>query len=276
MTQAKGKAVKATVPVAVKAAPVPLKVAIVGCSDTKSFAPYSDPSWEIWAMNNAFHTERRTKWFEIHPVKKVGDQFLRRKLITPGVFEWSPEFRGMPMDKYVAMLNEIKCPIYMQRHWDEIPLSVPYPLEEVTARFGRYFTNSVSFMIALAIMKGASEIGCYGVDMATGSEYGPQRPSCEYFLGIARGMGIKVTIPEQADLLKTRFLYAFEEREQVAWEAKMMNMMSAMEQRKAKAVSQFEMAQKQINQYVGAQEALREIQRIWSNLADTKIWSDPS
>ncbi len=107
------------------------------------------------------------------------------------------------------------------------------------------------------------------------SEYGPQRPSCEFFLGIAAGMGIILTVPDQADLLKTRFLYGFEEREQCAWESKIMQMLEAMEMRKQKEVRNYEVANKKIQQYVGAQEAVREIQRIWSNIADTKIWSDP-
>lgn len=521
--------------VPVEAAPVVVKkVAIVGCSDTKNLAPYDDKSWDIWAMNNAFnHAKRPSAWFEIHPIKCVDGKFFRRKLIRPGVFEWSKEFRGQDMGEYLKAIAALNCTVYMQQHWDIIPKSVPFPLQEITSKFGRYFTNSVSYMIALAILQGYREIGCYGVDMATGcpapdvkvltadlrwvradslnvgdevmafdehphsddgpsrrwrkatvtacarikkpcyrlkledgtemivsarhgwlthgenenkwraqenmitphhradrptrivralrtwaedrsweagylaaafdgeghisqmprhhaftsglvagfaqkpnkmsetvenimrkygfecrmnqedggtmkyrvnggrpeilrllgsvrpqrlldkfdpsilgqfnsmenvaviesefigdhevigletsektfiaeglashnSEYGPQRPSCEFFLGIAAGLGIKITIPEQADLLKTRFLYGFEEREQCAWEAKITQMLEAMEGRKAKALQQFEVANKQIQQYVGAIEAVRETQRIWSNIADTKIWSDPS
>jgi len=277
MEKGKAKVVKQETPeaVEVKAAPAPLKIGIVGCSDTKSLAPYDDKSWEIWAMNNAFnHIPRPTRWFEIHPIKKVGKQFYRRKLTRPGVFEWSTEFRGQPMNDYVKSLASLNCPVYMQKHWDEIPQSLPYPLEEITGRFGRYFTNSVSYMIALAITMGAAEIGCWGVDMAAATEYGPQRPSCEFFLGIAAGLGIKLTIPKQADLLKTRFMYGFEEREQAEYEAKLANMLTAIQTRKAKALSQYELAQKQVNQYVGAEEAVREITRVWANHADAQIWRD--
>lgn len=268
----KAEAKPEAVPVA---APVK-KVAIVGCSDTKTLAPYDDKSWDIWAMNNAFgHVKRPAAWFEIHPIKFEGGQYWRRKLIRPGVFEWSKEFRGQEMMAYLEGIAKLDCTVYMRQHWDIVPKSVPYPLEEITAKFGRYFTNSVSYMIALAILQGYREIGCWGVDMATATEYGPQRPSCEFFLGIAAGLGIKITIPKQADLLKTKFLYGFEEREQCEWEAKMISMLDAMAARKAKAMNQYEVANKQIQQYIGAEEAVREVQRIWSNLADTKIWSDP-
>jgi len=274
MTKRK-ETVKAKPEAAIVAAPVK-RIAIVGCSDTKNLAPYNDPSWQIWAMNNAFgHIKKADAWFEIHPIKMVNGNFLRRKLIRPGIFEWSPEFRGQEMTAYLKAIAALDCPVYMQQHWDIVPKSVAFPLKEIVGRFGRYFTNSVSYMIALAILQGAKEIGCWGVDMSTGSEWGPQRPSCEYFLGIATGLGIKVTMPEQADLLKTRFMYGFEEREQCAWEKKITQMLEAMEGRKQKALMQFETANKQIQQYVGAMEATKEIERVWSNLMDTKIWTDP-
>lgn len=273
-------------PAAPVVSPDPPKIAIVGCSDSKTLAPYDDKSWEIWAMNNSYlHTRRNTKWFEIHPIKFEAGHFWRRKLIKPGIFEFSRDFRGKQVDEYMQDLARLDIPVYMQQHWDVIPKSIPYPLQLVTQKYGNYFTNSVSYMIVLAIEqildwrgksgKPGGEIGCYGVDMATGSEYGPQRPSCEFFLGIAAGLGIVLNIPPKADLLKTRFLYGFQEREQTQWEAKVTGIIEGMAIRKQKAIQQYEMSRKQIDQYVGAEEAVREIERIWSNLGDSKIWRDP-
>lgn len=261
----------------VAAAPAPYKkVAICGCSDTKHLAPFNDPTWDIWGINNGFgHVVRKTGWFEIHPVKFEGGKWHRRKLLRPGVFEWSTEFRGMDTGKYIKMLADLDVPVYMQQHWDEIPKSVPYPLNDIMAKFGGYFTNTVSYMIALAILQGYREIGCYGVDMAATTEYGAQRPSCEFFLGVAAGLGIRVIIPDQCDLLKTRFLYGFGEREQVAYERKLALMREAMEARKAKAMERYAAAEKEIQQYVGALEAHAEITRHWSNLLDQKTWRDP-
>ena len=92
---------------------------------------------------------------------------------------------------------------------------------------------------------------------------------------MATGIGIPITIPPEADLLKTKFLYGFQEREHTAWEAKIVSILNGMGQRKQKALHKFEMARKQIDQYTGAEEAVKEIQRIWSNEADQKIWRDP-
>lgn len=255
----------------------PLKVAIVGGSDTKGLAPYDSEDWEIWGMNNTYaNMPRSTRWFEIHPIKFENGHYFRRKQIRPGVFKWSLEFRGQKVDDYMADLAGLDIPVYMQKPWESIPKSLAYPLDKVLQKFGNYFTNSVSYMIALAILDGAKEIGCFGVDMATGSEYGPQRPSCEFFLGVAAGLGLVLNIPPQADLLKTKFLYGFQEREQMEFEEKLLSIMAGMASRKQKALAQFEFARKQVEQYTGAEEGVKEIQRIWSNLADEKIWRDPS
>jgi hypothetical protein len=90
-----------------------------------------------------------------------------------------------------------------------------------------YFTNSISYLIALAIyeLKGVEQgsiIGLWGVDMAQQglqsgsvagwftSEYARQRPSVEYWLGIAEGLGIKIHVPDQSDILKTACIYGYQ------------------------------------------------------------------
>jgi len=169
------------------------KVAIIGkAKSTQGAAPYDDPSWEIWTLYDMVHcgeVPRFTQHFELHPMRWFREQ-------NDGYWEW---LRGV-RDK----------PVYVQQPCDEVPAGVAYPVDQITDRFGRYFTNTVSWMIALAIYDGASEIALWGVDMAQDTEYSVQRPSCEYFLGMAVGTGIKVTIPVASDLLKSRVLYGFE------------------------------------------------------------------
>jgi predicted DNA-binding protein (UPF0251 family) len=41
------------------------------------------------------------------------------------------------------------------------------------------------------------------------SEYAKQRPSVEYWLGIAEAKGIRVTLPDQSDILKTTCIYGY-------------------------------------------------------------------
>jgi len=171
------------------------KVAIIGKSlSTMKAAPYDDESWEIWTLYDMVHrgeVPRFTRHFELHPL----DYFSERDR-GDGYWEWLCGVRDKP--------------VYLRETDEQIPAGVAYPVDEITERFGRYFTNTVSWMLALAIHEGVAEIALWGVDMAQDTEYAVQRPSCEYFIGVAVGAGIAVHVPEASDLLKTRRLYGFE------------------------------------------------------------------
>lgn len=238
------------------------KVAIVGCADSKNDAPFKDDEFEIWGVNNLFplieaHPDRY-RWFEIHDITKDGDTFKRRD---------NPVFRGQVVNEYLTQLgdwaNKINCPVYMQKPWDVVPTSMAYPLKQILEKFGNYFTNSISWMLALAIHEGFEEIHVYGVDMAVDTEYHHQRPSCEYFLGLARGMGIKIYIPDTADLLKVRFLYGFDEPKETAFDKKIASIQKMMGTKRAKEEHNSKVAEAKIQQYIGAEQALREVKKIW-------------
>jgi hypothetical protein len=240
------------------------KVCIVGCADSKNMAPFLDPSYEIWGVNNLFVTQlpnaRYDRWFEIHNIEYNGKNWSRRE---------SLDFRGQTVDDYVKSLARLPFPVFMQKEWSQIPNAVEYPLKEILDTFGDYFTNTISWEIALAIYLGFEEIKIVGVDMAVGTEYMHQRPSCEFFLGVAAGKGIVIDIPDEADLLKTRFLYGFGEKKQDKFAKKMKKIDSEMFGRQQKAESVMKQQEIAFHQYTGARQALGEIQKIWSNLGDT-------
>jgi hypothetical protein len=106
----------------------------------------------------------------------------------------------------------------MQRHFNDIPCSVPFPRKVLEEKYGAYFTNTISWEIALALHIGVDEIHIYGVNMATDIEYQSQRPSCEYYIGIAKGLELatgkpKIYVPPESDLLKCFYQYGFEDGE---------------------------------------------------------------
>lgn len=137
------------------------KVAIVGCADSKDAAPFGDKSFEIWGVNNLFyHIPRWNRWFEIHTITKdANGKFMRR---------WAYDFRGQPVKQYLNDIAKMPVPVIMQQTWPEIPNSRAYPLKEIVNAYGRYFTNTISYQLALAIYEGYEVIHCYGVDMAVG------------------------------------------------------------------------------------------------------------
>jgi hypothetical protein len=160
---------------------VGLKVAIVGLAPTtRHLVPWSDSSWEKWGMAWDFeHYLEFHRAFEIHDMAEMQAAF-------PNVTE------------YLAKIGQCAS-LYMAEEY--LPGARRFP-DEAVAGCGDYLCSSIAFMLALAIHEGAEEIGLYCVDMRADEEYFYQRANCEYLIGLARGRGIAVHIPEQSPLCK--------------------------------------------------------------------------
>ena len=181
-----------------------MKIAIVGTAPSSRMqAPFDDKDWQIWACSPGiaenFQTfcdlPRLDAWFELHTFDNPS---LAGKLGDEGIAAYGAWMTKLAADGVKVVTQEF------------IAGGELYPLDAVIAEFGRYFTNTISYMIAYAIQSGATEIMLAGVDMAAIDEYQHQRKNCEFFLGIAKGRGIEVTIPLVSDLLKCRKMYAFD------------------------------------------------------------------
>ncbi len=178
------------------------KVALLGFAESWKEAPFADPTIEVWGLNELWkYLPRWNRWFELHDAETLG---VTKRDLTEGEqkrhLEW---LTRQPADK----------PIYMQRAFvqsGQFPGAVEYPLDAMCARFGRYFTSTIGYMLALAISEGYTWIGLYGIDLASDVEYQQQRPNTEYLIGLARGMGITVEIAPSAALLKAGHLYGYE------------------------------------------------------------------
>lgn len=111
---------------------------------------------------------------------------------------------------YFLFLARQQCPVYMIAPAREVPKSVAYPRAEAVAEFGPYFfTSSIAWMWAKAILEKPEEIGMWGVDMSAHAEYADQRPGCHYFIQEAQKRGIKVTVPHESDIMQAPPPYGF-------------------------------------------------------------------
>lgn len=172
------------------------KVAILGfASSSRDLAPYRDESWEIWGMNNAYGwMPRANRWFEMHDRWKF------------------PQAWG---EDHLKKLQNFECPVYCVEKYEDIGPAVRYPIEDATRISGLdypYFTNSVSFMLALAILEKFTHISVYGCEMLLDSEYAYQRPNLEFWVTLARERGIKVFLPPQSGLMRANYVYGYEAR----------------------------------------------------------------
>ena len=211
--------------------PKPVKrVDIVGKAPSSlGLARYLDKGYSIWGLSDGWRNMPRPvnandTWFELHDLDTG-----RKKRWPPEYFEWLkqnqqnvPLYLGhkLRVNRYAIAdmtLEEAQQLDRETKPYKELPHARMYPIYEVLWRYGTYFNNSISYMMALALMQNATHVGLFGVDMAqsdpvTGQngEYEHQRPSCEYMIGVLRGAGVNVYVPGEADLLKVKRLYAFE------------------------------------------------------------------
>ena len=169
------------------------KVAIVGfCETTRDLAPFKDDSFEVWSCNHNWpFIPRWDRWFDVH---------------QRGFIELHQTYREEkdPHEKFLKTGHG--KPVYMVERFEDFPSSVEFPVEAIVKKFGPeydFFTNGIAYMVALAVFEGFSEIHIYGVDMRHDSEYGAQAPSVTFWVGFARGLGIKVFIPEDSSLCKS-------------------------------------------------------------------------
>ena len=162
-----------------------VKIAVIGLSrTTHDLAPWDDPTWEKWGMPwDEGYWPRCDRLFEMHDLRLLKSATCRKS-------------------DYLDRLRDLDIPLFMQFSYQEIPNAMGYPFGEVSSVTGNVWNSSIAYMLAMAIYENPEEIGLWGVDMKADDEYGYQRPNCEYLIGLARGRGIKVTIPDESPLCK--------------------------------------------------------------------------
>lgn len=169
-----------------------MKIAIVGTApSSRTLAPYNDPDWQIWGTGPASKglMPRIDTWFEMHPLD---------------IFEGDPK-----MVEYLAWLS-LHPRLFMIEKSEQHENSERFPIEKMTEEFGTfYFSSTVAYMMAMAIMEKPEAIGLYGIDMATDDEYVQQKTGCLFFIDEAKKRGIEVIVPEQSDLLQTGGMYGY-------------------------------------------------------------------
>lgn len=181
------------------------KVGLLGSHEaTLKHAPWTDPSWELWghASSRGFYKRPPERYFDLH----------RQECWTKS------NNKG---EAYLRWLASNTVPIFMQERYPTVPASVRYPKERILAEYRRYFTGHGAWMVALAITEGVTHIGLFGVNYGKSTsrgadcEYGVQRGSLEYWLGVAEARGVKVVLAEGSTILDDPHeLYGYESHDE--------------------------------------------------------------
>lgn len=207
-----------------------MKIAIIGFSKSSyDDAPWDDPSWEKWGMPwDGRGWQRYTRLFEMHSpilwdlklasclIEMWDGEKFHRKCHRPD--DYYPD--GGKTGRLVDAINSPDHKVYFQEGVEDVAGHnntgmLKYPFERVIDCIGAdYFQSSVAYALALAIteiveaddnstgLMKENEIALYGIDASEDTEWGYQRACLEYLIGIARGYGIKVFIPESSALCK--------------------------------------------------------------------------
>ena len=142
------------------------EVIILGLGPSKDECPYDA---EVWAVNDAFSFAKR----------------VDKLFMTDGWQEFD-----------IKELNEAKrklgCEIVSATEHAGLGVTL-YPIEHVIARFRtQFFTNTVCYMIEYALLLGYLCLRFYGIDMLTHTSYVMEKGGVEYWMGVARGMGVEI------------------------------------------------------------------------------------
>jgi hypothetical protein len=190
---------------------------ILGTSpDNCNLAPWGE-GLDMWGVNDGHrlsyiepHWNEITGWFQIHH---------RWRWTLNKEIEGSERLRYGQQHYEFLTAADLKFPIWMQREYEDVPRSVEYPFEEVVGQLTykllergpsylkKYFTSSFSYMMGLALADipgfpgPYDRIELYGVQLAQQIEYMQQRPSTEFWIGLAVGRGVEVYVPGNSYVL---------------------------------------------------------------------------
>ena len=165
-----------------------LPVAIIGRADQFLSSPVIRIGGkDVWAFNAGAMHYPITASFQMHQYPYVRDE-------------------GNHIAEYHAWLRNLKTPVYMRDPRDEFPTAVLYPFEEIYAMVAhirqgltkltniKYFTSTVAYAIALAVLQGRPRIDVYNIELTGKTEYEKQRECYLFWIGFAAGKGIALDI----------------------------------------------------------------------------------
>ncbi len=182
------------------------KIAILGTTPSRMQGPIEDKSWEIWTIGpGGMDAHRWDRLFEVHHVwpedfkgylnslsnVKLPQQVVTMKPMADLIQVWAGTHKKTPEEMAKIITGD----------WSANRL---YPKDQIIAKYLRrmWFSSSISWLIALAMEEGATDIGLWGIDLESGEEYISQFVGCVHLLDLAQHKGINVHLPKDCGLLR--------------------------------------------------------------------------
>lgn len=202
------------------------KICIVGFAESKrQLGNFLSDDWVRWGVNDLYHyLPGIDVVFEVHHLDNLGARRNAEHLqsLATGQFRINPDIAKA--EGWPPVHREL--PVVLLEDNPNLATAMVLPASEIEQTFGtEYFTSSIAWMIAFAILeltevkeidgrktriaREGAQLALVGIHMAADTEYAAQRPCAEYWVGVARGLGIPVYVPDEADILKSAAKYGF-------------------------------------------------------------------
>ncbi len=178
-----------------------LDLIILGMGPTRVECPFDA---EVWGVNNGYRQVMELKG-------KLSKLFICHR---DQEYDWEgdPVFNWEEQNILANAGVEIVS-LFKLKHVKKI---TRIPFREMVKYFGTdYFSDSIAYMVAYALYKNTRKIKgllrlkepmkirMYGVDMHTKDEYATERGGIEYFIAVARTLGIDFWIHPDSSVCKT-------------------------------------------------------------------------
>ena len=183
-----------------------------------------EPGVKFWAANEAIskpYPGGLGRAFQLHPRnwREAERRFLNGGELPDGC---DPDCFGRSA-AHVEALRACQVPVYCLEKWADISNAVVYPRSAVVQTLSvptpdgeLYATSTFGYMVALALFEhitqspAIAEIRLAGMELAIGTarERSWEWPNLAFYLGMAHGLGIKITLPPGGTSILNAPLYA--------------------------------------------------------------------
>lgn len=166
---------------------------IIGMGESGKDAP---DTGENWVINIAWKRLKDKKVDKMFFMDNLFEEVLAQdKMLDPIDYNFNDFLKCNPDVELISKFNSI----IKDKDMNPIKTIKEYPLNKaIEISKGGYFTSSVAYALAYAILEKVDRIRLYGFELWTYScanEYEYERPCVEFWIAFALARGIKVEIP---------------------------------------------------------------------------------
>lgn len=154
------------------------------------------PDAELWTLND---------FYPRHRLAELRDLDLRARAVRH--FEIHHPDCNLDEPDYAGFSGTVMISPFV---WSSHPQEKPFPIYRVHEEFGHaYFESTIDYMLALALLlhrrgeQKLERICLPGVEMSDPAHFA-LRSGCNFWLGIAVGMGIEIVRPAASTMLKVQ------------------------------------------------------------------------